>query len=98
MTLNFGGKVCTLLAPPPTPARPATHSLSPASPSRTTLGLCPGPSRRSQVIKDCVITVPASFTQHERRALYTAAEIADLKVPLPLLPPGPYLGPYPGPV
>lgn len=31
-------------------------------------------------IKDCVITVPASFTQHEREALYTAAEIADLKV------------------
>jgi hypoxia up-regulated 1 len=31
-------------------------------------------------IKDCVITVPSSFTQHEREALYTAAEIADLKV------------------
>ena len=33
-----------------------------------------------QVIKDCVITVPSSFTQHERSALYTAADIADLKV------------------
>jgi hypothetical protein len=33
-----------------------------------------------QVIKDCVVTVPSSFTQHERKALYTAAEIADLKV------------------
>jgi len=32
------------------------------------------------VIKDCVITVPSSFTQHERTALYTAAEIADLRV------------------
>lgn len=32
------------------------------------------------VIKDCVITVPSSFTQHERRALYTAADIADLRV------------------
>lgn len=31
-------------------------------------------------IRDCVITVPSSFTQHEREALYTAAEIADLKV------------------
>ena len=46
-----------------------------------------------------MITVPASFTQHERRALYTAAEIADLKVPIMYsLPTGPYLGPYPGPV
>ena len=44
-----------------------------------------------------MITVPASFTQHERRALYTAAEIADLKVPVPLLHIGPYLGPYLGP-
>ena len=33
-----------------------------------------------KVIKDCVITVPSSFTQHERRALYTAADIAELKV------------------
>lgn len=33
-----------------------------------------------KTIKDCVITVPASFTQHEREALYTAAEIAELKV------------------
>lgn len=33
-----------------------------------------------QTIKDCVITVPAHFTQHERRALYTAAEIADLRI------------------
>ena len=32
------------------------------------------------IIKDCVITVPSSFTQHERTALYTAAEIADLRV------------------
>jgi len=31
-------------------------------------------------IKDCVITVPSYFTQHERDALYTAAHIADLKV------------------
>ena len=27
-------------------------------------------------IKDCVITVPAHYTQHERQALYTAADIA----------------------
>lgn len=33
-----------------------------------------------QVIKDCVITVPSHFTQHERRALFTAAEIADLRI------------------
>ena len=33
-----------------------------------------------KAIKDCVITVPSSFTQHERNAVYTAAEIADLKV------------------
>jgi hypoxia up-regulated 1 len=32
------------------------------------------------VFKDCVITVPSSFTQHEREAVYTAADIADLKV------------------
>jgi hypoxia up-regulated 1 len=32
------------------------------------------------VIKDCVITVPSSFTQHEREAVFTAADIADLKV------------------
>ena len=32
------------------------------------------------VIKDCVITVPSSFTQHEKMALYTAADIADLRV------------------
>lgn len=31
-------------------------------------------------IKDCVITVPASFTQHERKALYVAADIANLKI------------------
>lgn len=31
-------------------------------------------------IKDCVITVPSHFTHHERRALYTAAQIADLRV------------------
>lgn len=31
-------------------------------------------------IKDCVITVPSSFTQHERQAVYTAAEIADLNI------------------
>lgn len=31
-------------------------------------------------IKDCVITVPSSFTQHEREAVYTAAEIADLNI------------------
>eukprot|EP01031_Cornospumella_fuschlensis_P034999 gene35000-42386_t len=31
-------------------------------------------------IKDCVVTVPAGFTQHEKNALYSAAEIADLKV------------------
>ena len=33
-----------------------------------------------KVIKDCVITVPSHFTYHERRALYTAAHIADLRV------------------
>lgn len=31
-------------------------------------------------IKDCVITVPSSFTQHERRALYDAAELVDLNI------------------
>lgn len=31
-------------------------------------------------VKDCVITVPSYFTQFERDALYTAAQIADLKV------------------
>ena len=31
-------------------------------------------------IKDCVITVPSHFTQHERRALYSAADIANLRV------------------
>ena len=31
-------------------------------------------------IKDCVITVPSHFTHHERKALYTAAQIADLRV------------------
>lgn len=31
-------------------------------------------------VKDCVITVPSSFTQHEKNALLTAAEIADLNV------------------
>ena len=31
-------------------------------------------------IKDCVVTVPAFFTQHERRALYTAASIAELNI------------------
>lgn len=33
-----------------------------------------------KIIKDCVLTVPSSFTQHERNALYTAASIADLNV------------------
>jgi hypoxia up-regulated 1 len=33
-----------------------------------------------KVIKDCVITVPSSFTQHEKEAVFTAADIADLKV------------------
>ena len=33
-----------------------------------------------KVIKDCVLTVPSSFTQHERAALYAAANIADLRV------------------
>lgn len=33
-----------------------------------------------QVIKDCVVTVPSSFTQHERKAMYTAAAIADLRI------------------
>mmetsp|Transcript_28468 Transcript_28468/g.48847 ORF Transcript_28468/g.48847 Transcript_28468/m.48847 type:complete len:933 (-) Transcript_28468:116-2914(-) len=33
-----------------------------------------------KAIKDCVITVPSYFTQHEREAVYTAADIADLKV------------------
>ena len=31
-------------------------------------------------IKDCVITVPSYFSQHERRALYSAADIANLRV------------------
>lgn len=31
-------------------------------------------------VRDCVITVPSYFTQHERSAVYTAAEIADLKI------------------
>eukprot|EP00578_Thalassiosira_sp_NH16_P024911 CAMPEP_0181101292 /NCGR_PEP_ID=MMETSP1071-20121207/13671_1 /TAXON_ID=35127 /ORGANISM="Thalassiosira sp., Strain NH16" /LENGTH=966 /DNA_ID=CAMNT_0023184123 /DNA_START=90 /DNA_END=2990 /DNA_ORIENTATION=+ len=31
-------------------------------------------------LKDCVLTVPAFFTQHERRALLDAAELADLNV------------------
>ena len=31
-------------------------------------------------IRDCVLTVPSSFSQHERLALYTAANIADLSV------------------
>jgi hypoxia up-regulated 1 len=31
-------------------------------------------------IKDCVITVPSSFTQHERQALFSAADVADLRV------------------
>ena len=74
MTLNFGGKVVS--------NQPQSyHPLYP-SPDRTLF--TPGLSNTQlslQVIKDCVITVPASFTQHERRALYTAAEIADLKVP-----------------
>ena len=33
-----------------------------------------------KVVKDCVLTVPSSFTQHERSALYTAASIADLNI------------------
>ncbi len=31
-------------------------------------------------IKDCVITVPSHYTQHQRRAMVAAAEIADLRV------------------
>eukprot|EP00595_Chromulina_sp_UTEXLB2642_P002829 CAMPEP_0196761474 /NCGR_PEP_ID=MMETSP1095-20130614/726_1 /TAXON_ID=96789 ORGANISM="Chromulina nebulosa, Strain UTEXLB2642" /NCGR_SAMPLE_ID=MMETSP1095 /ASSEMBLY_ACC=CAM_ASM_000446 /LENGTH=901 /DNA_ID=CAMNT_0042111073 /DNA_START=170 /DNA_END=2875 /DNA_ORIENTATION=- len=31
-------------------------------------------------VKDCVITIPSSYTQHERLAVYTSAAIADLKV------------------
>ncbi len=31
-------------------------------------------------LKDCVLTVPAFYTQHERRALLDAAELADLNV------------------
>ena len=34
----------------------------------------------SKNIKDCVITVPSHFTYHERKALYTAADIAELRV------------------
>jgi hypoxia up-regulated 1 len=34
----------------------------------------------AHAVKDCVITVPSSFTQHEREALYSAAEIANLNV------------------
>lgn len=33
-----------------------------------------------KVVKDCVITVPSSFTQHEREAVFAAAAIADLNV------------------
>jgi len=33
-----------------------------------------------KVIKDCVLTVPSSFTQHERAAIYAAADIANLRV------------------
>lgn len=33
-----------------------------------------------KIIKDAVITIPSHFTQHERRALETSAEIADLRV------------------
>lgn len=33
-----------------------------------------------QPMKDCVLTVPSFFTQHEKEALYTAAHIADLNV------------------
>jgi Hsp70 protein len=33
-----------------------------------------------KVIKDCVLTVPSSFTQHERAAVYAAADIANLRV------------------
>ena len=33
-----------------------------------------------KVIKDCVLTVPSSFSQHERAAMYAAANIADLRV------------------
>lgn len=33
-----------------------------------------------KTIRDCVLTVPASFTQHERMALYTAASISDFNV------------------
>eukprot|EP00599_Poterioochromonas_sp_BG-1_P004886 CAMPEP_0173141230 /NCGR_PEP_ID=MMETSP1105-20130129/5369_1 /TAXON_ID=2985 /ORGANISM="Ochromonas sp., Strain BG-1" /LENGTH=913 /DNA_ID=CAMNT_0014054391 /DNA_START=66 /DNA_END=2807 /DNA_ORIENTATION=+ len=33
-----------------------------------------------QAVKDCVLTVPSFFTQHEKEALYTAANIAELNV------------------
>ena len=33
-----------------------------------------------KVIKDCVLTVPSWFTQHERAAVYAAADIANLRV------------------
>jgi len=33
-----------------------------------------------KTIKDCVLTIPSHFTQHERMALYVAADIADLRV------------------
>lgn len=33
-----------------------------------------------KVIKDCVLTVPSSFTQHERASLFAAADIAELRV------------------
>jgi len=33
-----------------------------------------------KAIKDCVITVPSSFTQHEKSAVFTAASIADLNI------------------
>mmetsp|Transcript_357 Transcript_357/g.348 ORF Transcript_357/g.348 Transcript_357/m.348 type:complete len:927 (+) Transcript_357:193-2973(+) len=33
-----------------------------------------------KMIRDCVITVPSSFTQRERTAMFDAADIADMKV------------------
>jgi hypoxia up-regulated 1 len=33
-----------------------------------------------KAIKDCVITVPSYFTHHERKSLYVAADIAELRV------------------
>jgi len=39
-----------------------------------------GSSSSADLIRDCVLTVPSFYTQHERRALLDAASLADLNV------------------